>query len=322
LRKRALVTGADGFTGRVLCRLLVDQGVEVVAAGRRRPEIGEPVTLGYPASREKLDRVVERARPDYVFHLAGVAHGVPAAVHYEVNAAYAAALLEALQRSGRPCAVVLTGTSAEYGQIVAEDLPISEECKPRPYGHYGISKLAQTQLGLAFHSEALRVVVARPFNLIGPGMPAFLSVQTFVEQLVAIRARRGRGTLKVGNLQPSRDYLHVRTAAEAYWRLVREPRAHGRVVNVCSGVPTRMSEIVELLVSIAGGGVRVEEDPARVKPIDIPVHYGDNRLLRELTGMRPSLDLRAALEETFHHSLGLSRNEHRRHGKQAIGARR
>src|SRR5712664_4836772 len=231
VRARALVTGAAGFTGRILCRLLSDEGLQVFAAGRRSPGIGTFVPLAYPVADGRLARIVAHVRPDYVFHLAGVAHGVPPATFYQVNANYAAALLDALQRSARPCAVLLVGTSAEYGQVDAQDLPISEDCRARPYGHYGISKLAQTQLGLTFNSVDLRVVVARPFNLIGPGMPPFLSVQAFIDQLVRLRGSRGAKVLKVGTLQPSRDYLHVRTAAEAYWRLIGASAAYGRVVN-------------------------------------------------------------------------------------------
>jgi len=120
---------------------------------------------------------------------------------------------------------------------------------------------------------------------------------------VALRNSRRSKVLKVGNLQPSRDYLHVQTVVAAYWQLIRAGKAYGRVVNVCSGTPTRMSDIVDMLLDISGSSVRVEIDPDRVKPIDIPVHYGDNRLLRKLTGMVPKLDLRAALEEAFHHAI-------------------
>lgn len=296
---RALVTGAGGFTGRVLCQLLAAEGLQVFAVGSHSPGFGTFVPLTYPVKDEELARVVARVKPDYVFHLAGVAHGVPPATFYQANTVYAASLLEALRQAGRVCAVLLVGTSAECGQIRAQDLPISEDHPPRPYSHYGISKLAQTQLGLALSSPSLHVVVARAFNIIGPGMPAFLSVQSFIDQLVALRNSRGPKVLKVGNLQPSRDYLDVQSVAAAYWQLIRADAAYGRVVNVCSGTPTRMSNIVDMLIDISGYSVRVEVDPARVKPIDIPVHYGDNRLLRELTGMSPKLDLRAALEETF-----------------------
>ena len=68
---------------------------------------------------------------------------------------------------------------------------------------------------------------------------------------------RGAKVLKVGNLQPSRDYLHVRTAAEAYWRLIGTKASYGRVVNVCSGIPTRMGDIVASGAVIATGSPTV-----------------------------------------------------------------
>jgi GDP-4-dehydro-6-deoxy-D-mannose reductase len=138
-------------------------------------------------------------------------------------------------------------------------------------------------------------------------MPAYLSVQAFINQLVAFRMSGQAKVLKVGNLQTSRDYLHVQTVVEAYWRLIRTEAAFGLVVNVCSGTPTRIADIVAMLLDINGDSVRVEVDPNRVKSIDIAVHYGDNRLLRKLTGMVPEMDLRAALEEAFHHAVSKGR---------------
>lgn len=308
---RVLVTGGAGFAGRALCAHLVGEGLQVFAAGRTRSPFGTFVPLKYPAPDEDLSRVVAEVRPDFIFHLAGVVHCHPPHVFYETNTSFAAALLEALRRSGRACSVLLAGTSAEYGQVPDQDLPISEACVPRPYSHYGISKLAQTQLGLAFHCPDLRVVVTRTFNLVGPGMPSFLAVQAFIDQLIALARGDGEGVLKVGNLEASRDYLHVRTAVEAYWKLIRAEGAQGRVVNVCSGVPIRMADVVATLLDVAAAPVRVELDPARVKAVDMPVHYGDNRLLRNLTGMRPELDLRAALEEAYRHSAGTARDDDR-----------
>ena len=296
---KVLVTGASGFTGQALLGFLEDEGAEIFAASRSVPNIGVHVPIDVSTSDHEMLRVVSDIRPDYLFHLAGVSSGEPADI-YRVNVGYAASLLQALTRSGHPCVALLVGSAAEYGRV--DTLPVSEDAPTQPYGHYGISKLAQTQLGLAFDAAPLRVVVARTFNLVGPHMPKHLAIGAFVTQLQQLPRAPAQRVLEVGTLDVTRDYVHVRDAARAYWALMRTPAAYGKIVNVCTGSGVSLRVIAETLCEIAGGRVELREDPRRIKPIDIPFHYGNNDLLAELTGIRLTLNLRSALADAFNAS--------------------
>ena len=219
--------------------------------------------------------VIEAVKPDYVFHLAGIVKASDPTLFYRVNSLYATALLHALEMAGhKDCPVLLAGTAAEYGLISEKELPIAEDLPPRPYSHYGVSKLAQTLAGLVVAKQRRPIVVVRPFNVIGPGMPEHLVVQSMAVQVNEIQAGRKPPVLHAGNLETSRDFLGVREVVGIYWQLIRNPAAYGQVINVCSGKPTPIREILDTLLEITGCSAQIRTDPARIKEIDIPVHFG------------------------------------------------
>jgi len=282
---RALLTGAGGFCGRHLARYLEGRGVEVHTVGAR--ETSTHHHRAEPLDVDALSAAIEQADPAYVFHLAGTSSGRDIAGYYAANTLYAAALFGALERVSVTCPVLVVGTSAEYGVVAPEQLPIAEDTVPRPYSHYGISKLAQTQMALIV-SRRRPVVVARPFNIIGPGMPDHGAVQSFARQVADIVRRRRDPIVHVGNLEGSRDFVAVQDAVDVYWRLVQSPSAYGQIVNVCSGVGTTMRAVLTTLIDDAGVPIEVRVDPARVKPIDIDRHYGSVARLRAILGDSPA----------------------------------
>lgn len=293
---RALVTGAGGFVGGHLCRALGELGHDVHGTDRA----GEPSPRHHPLADitavRAVAKVVRAAAPDVVFHLAGLAQADEPAELYRVNVGFAATLLAALEGEGladRP--VVVLGSGAEYGLVDAERLPIAEDCPTRPYGHYGTSKLAQTEVALAAARLGRPVVVARPFNLLGPGMPGHLVLQAVVTQLARVKRGEQPPVLSLGNLEAVRDFLDVRDAVHCFVALAGNPAARGEVVNVCSGRGTRIADLVARTVALAGLDVTIRQEPGRMKAIDVPVHYGSTAKLARLAGDAPALDLDASI---------------------------
>jgi GDP-4-dehydro-6-deoxy-D-mannose reductase len=292
---RALVTGAGGFCGRHLLHHLHAQGVEVHTLGVK-PNCGNHHHAN-PADGAAMSAAVAEARPDYVLHLAGVSHAQDLALYYSVNTLYAANLLQALEIAGRQdCPVLLTGTSAEYGLVAGEQLPITEETPARPYNHYGISKLAQTLMGLALARHGRPLVMVRPFNIIGPGMPDYISVQSFARQIADIVKARRPPVIEVGNLNSSRDFVDVDEAVRIYWQIVQTPAAYGEVINVCSGRGVPMGHLLDQLIALSGISIEIRPDPARLKPVDVPRHYGSPEKLQNILGYVPGKNLDASLK--------------------------
>jgi GDP-4-dehydro-6-deoxy-D-mannose reductase len=293
---RVLITGVNGFCGRHLANYLTAQAVEVYGISRVSSSPRE-YTLPEPVSVSTLCPIILSVRPHYVFHLAGVTVADEPATFYHVNTGYAASLLRALEKSGyRNCPVLLVGSAAEYGEVANEQLPITESHTPRPYSHYGISKLAQTQLGLAEARLTRPVIVVRPFNVVGAGMPAHLVVQSFALQIADILCGRSLA-VRVGNLQSTRDFVDVADVVEVYWRLIQAPAAYGEIFNVCSGIPVKISDILLKLIGLVNAHIEIQVDPSRFKPIDISAHYGSPEKLFRFLGCGLKTSLESSLKQ-------------------------
>ncbi len=104
--------------------------------------------------------------------------------------------------------------------------------------------------------------------------------------------------LLAGNLEAKRDFLDVRDVAAAYVRLAEVGRS-GEIYNISSGTAVSVREILSELIRIAHVPVEVREDPARMRPADVPLLYGDNRKLRTETSWVPGIPLRRSLQDVY-----------------------
>jgi GDP-4-dehydro-6-deoxy-D-mannose reductase len=146
-------------------------------------------------------------------------------------------------------------------------------------------------------SGRLAVVTARSFNHTGPGQDVRFALPSFAAQLASMHASAGEAVLKVGNLSARRDILDVRDVVRAYL-LLAEQGVAGEAYNVCSGEVRTLRSLVDELVALAGTGARVEVDPKRVRPVDVPLLVGDCMRLRAL-GWAPEIPLRQTLADLF-----------------------
>jgi GDP-4-dehydro-6-deoxy-D-mannose reductase len=284
------VTGGSGFVGQWLQAHLLDNGDEVVA-----PEVD--VTDG-----DALRDAIARTAPEAIYHLAaltnvGESWGAPQ-LTFEVNAVGTLNLLEAARLVPAPPTVLLVCSAEVYGRVGADDLPLTEEAPLRPVSPYAASKVAAEYLGLqAFLAHGLPVIRVRAFNHIGPGQAPNFVVSSLARQIAEVELGGG-GAVKVGNLTPRRDFTDVRDVVRAY-RLLVEHGTAGEVYNVCSGRAVAIDEIARVLLGLAGGDLRVEVDPERVRAVDIPVLCGDNSRLLAATGWQPAHALEHTLRDVL-----------------------
>ena len=295
---RVVVTGATGFVGGHLLAALRAAGHEPVALGG--PHDPPPAIAVDLLDSAAVRDVVAGAAPDAIVHLAGQAF-VPLSVvdplgTLAVNATGTAHALEAA-RAVR--ARVLVVSSAEvYGIQRPERMPLDETAVLRPGNAYAASKVAAETYALAWHrSYGLDVVVARPFNHIGPGQDERFVVASFARQLADI-AGGAPPLLRVGNLEAQRDFLDVRDVAAAYVLLLANGRA-GEVYNICSGRPVAIREVLRQLITIARVPVEIRDDPERMRSSDLPILSGDATKLRAETGWEPQYSLAASLRDIY-----------------------
>ncbi len=243
---RLLVTGAASFTARHLREASAGRDLELWGTDLA-PQ--GPAGLRYvPADLAKPDAartLLERVRPDRVLHLAGVS-GRDVERCWAVNLDATRHLIEACAALARPPAVVLISSAAVYGLTRPEESPVREATPLRPVTPYGASKAAAEHAALSMHRRGLvAVTVARPFNLVGPGLREGFAPSDFMAQARALRAGGTDAPIRVGNLEPRRDFVDVRDAVRAYLALLERDDLRGRVFNVASERPVAVRALLE-----------------------------------------------------------------------------
>jgi len=302
---RVLVTGVGGFVGPWVAEALRAKGHTVCGLGRQAPAAGlqqaeERFRVADITDPAAVEAAVVDLVPDAVVHLAAWTDA--AAAERAIEGAYRANLggtlvLLATLRAHRPRARFLLASSAlVYGAIQQDELPVAETVPLRPTGIYGASKaaaeIATLQWGRAYD---LDVVVARPFNHTGPGQRAEFVCAAIAEQLAEIEAGRRDPVLRVGNLDPVRDFLDVRDVAAGYVALLERGR-RGEVYNLCSGEGVSIAEIVALFRTLALVPVHVRSEPGRRRALDVERVVGSHARVTADTGWVPRIALRDTLQ--------------------------
>lgn len=269
-----LVTGANGFVGSFLVPALVALGHDVVA-------LRKPGTPAGPGQCEWLDAdlrdadatraAFRQAKPGAVIHLAALAFPPDAASAPEealrLNYGAVGNVARALRECRPHARLLFVSTGQVYGGRPVDAPPLDERAELHPETLYASTKVAaERMLELLCERDGLDVVRVRPFNHSGPGRPGQYAEASFARQLVAIERGEAQPVLRVGNLDAVRDYADVRDIVQAYALLLARGES-GAVYNAGSGQARFVREVVDHLVSRTRVAVRVEVDPARVRPI-------------------------------------------------------
>lgn len=305
---RSFVTGISGFVGGHLVEHLAASGDQVAgisASGRwpkgleclstlARIEACDLATTEVPALAEQI----ARNAPEVVYHLAAQANPQASVSDprgtWTLNVLGTLSLLEAIKAAGIKPRVVLVGTGICYGNPPDGQNPVREDCPLRPNNPYAASKAAADLLGVQhFLSHKTDIVIARPFNHAGPRQSDIYVLSSFARQVAEIeRGRRER--IDVGNLDVQRDYTDVRDIVRAYRLLATNGRA-GEIYNIGTGLGTGLSTALEFLRSLASVPVEVRVDPARYRPVDLPLLVADSGKLRTATGWAPEIPIEQTL---------------------------
>lgn len=298
---RALVVGADGFVGEHLVHHLREQGDTVVEGLGPTGEAGDGRVPLDVRDADAVGRLVREAGPDAIYHLAAVAYGPDAsrdlATAVDVTVGGTARVLEAAAALPTRPILLVTGSSEVYGAPSVDR--IDEAVPPHPVSLYGATKLAQEAVALTFgRVRGLRVVATRSFNHIGPGQRPPFAIPSFAHQLRSIAIGEAEPVLRVGNLDPARDFTDVRDVVRAYRLLVAGGHT-GEPINVASGTGRPIRSLVDALVRASGLTVTIEVDPSRVRADDPPWIVGDAGRLRTLTGWQPAIPIERTLADIW-----------------------
>jgi len=308
---RVLITGITGFVGSHLAEYALARGAEVWGSYRWRSKtenidhIRDDLRLVECDLRDlsSVQHLVEQAAPDYIVHLAAQSF-VHASWHTPAetlftNSVSQVNLLEAIRprRAAAPRFLAI-GSSEEYGQVFDDELPIREENPLRPLSPYAVSKVTQDLMGYQyFQSYQLPIVRTRAFNHEGPRRGDVFVTSNFARQVAEIEAGKRPLVIQVGNLKARRDYTDVRDIVRGYWRLL-EAGEPGEVYNLCSGRAWAIQDVLDFVLAKARvRGIVTREDPARLRPSDVPVLLGDASKVERAVGWRPEIPFEKTLED-------------------------
>lgn len=304
--KKGLVIGAAGFVGSYLVEEMRACGMEAYATKLPHEKLDGVDAAVYDLDimdKEAIVSLLFEIRPDYIFHLAaqssvGLAWKNPS-LTIDVNIKGSINVMDAVRELFYKPRVLLIGSGEEYGHIRPGETPITEDNLLRPGNIYAATKACQNMIG-SIYSKAydLELMMVRAFNHIGPGQAPMFVVSDFCKQVAEIEKGLREPIMKVGNLAAKRDFTDVRDVVKAYVKLIQTGEA-GETYNVGSGNAKAIQEILNLIVSMSDSEVKVEIDPNKIRPVDVPIIEADITKIHELTGWKPEITLEQTIQETL-----------------------
>lgn len=307
--KKILVTGADGFIGSHLVEALVAHGCDV------RPFVfyNSFNNWGWldalPADEVKrLDvfsgdirdpnGVAEAMKGcDVVFHLAALI-AIPFSYHspdsyVDTNIKGTLNVLQAAKNLGVE-KLLVTSTSEVYG--TAQYVPIDEKHPFQGQSPYSATKIGADRLAESFYrSFNTPVTIVRPFNTYGPRQSARAVIPTIITQLLL-----GAKELRLGSLNPTRDFNYVKDTAQGFIKLASSDQAIGQEVNIATCTEVSVGDIANILIEALSPEVTIVTEDERLRPKASEVFrlIGDNTIIKSITDWKPEYDLRQGLLDT------------------------
>lgn len=308
---RVLITGITGFAGSHLAEYILAEhpGVEVYGLVRWRSRMDniqgilDKIVLkdGDVKDAISLRTVLDQVRPDRIFHLAAQSF-VPSswklpAETFAINALGEIHLFESVLSLKLQARIQIAGSSEEYGQVYPDEIPMKETNPLRPLSPYAVSKVAQDLLAYQYHkSYGLHTVRTRGFNHTGPRRGEVFVTSNFAKQVAEVEDGKREPVIRVGNLEAKRDFSDVRDIVGAYW-LALEKGEPGDVYNIGTGRAYAMKEVLNTLLALSKVKVRIEVDPERLRPSDVPILLSDCSKFHKLTGWEPRIPFQRTMAD-------------------------
>lgn len=304
---KVLVTGADGFIGSHLVEQLLEKGhtvralsyynsfnfwgwledipnnnnLELITGDIRDPHFCKEIT----------------SNVDLIFNLAAliaIPYSYVAPDSYvDTNIKGTLNICQSAKENGN-IRVIHTSTSEVYG--TAQYVPIDEKHPKQPQSPYSATKISADAIALSFYNSfQLPITIARPFNTYGPRQSARAIIPTIITQIAA-----GKKQIKLGDLSPTRDFNFVKDTCAGFIAIAEHDNTIGKEINIASNYEISMKKTLEIIKSIMNSDVDFITDKKRLRPKNSEVFrlFGDNSLIKELTGFKPQYTLKEGLKET------------------------
>ncbi|MBA3613071.1 MAG: GDP-mannose 4,6-dehydratase [Nitrospirales bacterium] len=324
---KVLITGISGMVGSHLAEYILADHPDVDLHGLirwRTPldnliAIKDRMTLHYGDLRDlnSLIVVIKKVQPDWIFHLAAqsfvtTSFDAPADT-LSTNVIGTTNLLDALRVTGVDAKVHVCSSSEVYGQVLEDEVPITEANPFRPASPYAVSKVGEDMIAFQyFLSYGIRTVRTRMFTHTGPRRGDVFAESAYAKQIVEVEYGLRKNPIRVGNLDSIRTFADVRDAVRAYWVLMEKCPA-GEVYNIGGNRTMTLRDMLEILKGMATCRIEHVVDPALLRPSDVTLQIPDTSKFKAATGWEP----RIAFEETLKNILDFYRRRYHKRSKAA-----
>src|SRR6056297_263552 len=307
-KQQCLITGADGFIGSHLTEELLKKGFHVKALSYYN-SFNNWGWLETIPQNKNLEIITGDVRDphfckklvkdtDIIFHLAALI-AIPYSYiapdsYIDTNVKGTLNICQAAKENGN-IRVIQTSTSEVYG--TAQYVPIDEKHPKQPQSPYSASKIGADMMALSFYNAFnLPVTIARPFNTYGPRQSARAIIPTIITQIA-----NGAKSIKLGDLTPTRDFNYVKDTCQGFISIADSEDTIGKEVNIASNFEISMRDTLELIKKLMNSDIEFITDEERIRPANSEVFrlWGDNTLIKGLTGFKPEYSIEAGLKETI-----------------------
>lgn len=284
-----LIIGGTGFVGKHFCRNL-EEG-SFVATGR-----------DYNVNNiEKMRSLIKALQPNLILYLAAITTLKESFENpeetKEVNFLGVSNLFSILTDEGFTGRVLFVSSSEIYGIKTSDELPIDELSPAIPASPYAKWKYEAEKLCIDYARRGMfEILIARPFNHIGPGQSERFAIANFCRQSVLIQRKQLKPIFLVGNIDTTRDFTDVRDICRAY-KLLLKNGENSNIYNICSGKERSIRSLLELIVDLVDIDIRIQEDPSRFRDIDQKRIFGDNSKIKKEVGWTPVIEINETLSD-------------------------
>jgi len=302
--KTALVTGVSGMLGSHIAEALLQRGYKVFGVIRPRSNVRNiasfakniTVLTAELSDSWRTLKVIREVQPDYIFHFAAQAFNSLSFDDPEytmsTNVGTTLNLLEAVRQLGliSKTKILVAGSSTVYGSSTEQwDGPIPEEAAMQPVSPYGVSKAATELLVMQYvRTHKINAVVARFFIHLAPRGVEALALHEFARQITLIERGEQEPVLLHGDISTRRDITDIVDSAPVVACLA-EVAPSGTVVNMGSNISYTMKDLLDRAISLSGvrGGIKLQQDPARLRAYDERLVMADITKVKAITGWQP-----------------------------------
>ena len=302
MNKKVLIFGASGFVGPYLVKEFSSHGYEVY--GTDLLESNKPSGCnGFYSldilDSERVDTIIKTVKPSYIVNLAaissvGLSWKIPQKT-MEINVCGTLNILESIKDLENKPKVLLIGSSEEY-EVSNEQL--TEESPLNANNPYGLSKMTQERFAQMYSGKyGIKVYRVRAFNHTGPGQSDKFVIPSWCKQAINIVRSGKPGTIKVGNLNVSRDFSDVRDVVRAY-RMILESDYNNQVFNVGSGKTYLLKDILNVILNLCSPSkVDYYVDPSLCRNVDNPIIFGNIDKAKKILGWEPKYQLEETIKD-------------------------